>query len=157
MFMKEKKLVVTESPKELQNVIEEGSEFEGTIKTTTLRIDGYFKGNIQKAEKVLIGKAGKVIGDIYAEELLIAGMMEGNTYVSSRMELHSTGVLRGNISTDILVMEEGASFEGNCHMQREEKAQGSAQAAGKLDPQGIMERLMEQENLQKNAADAVNQ
>lgn len=105
-----------------QNIIGEGSEFEGTIKTTTLRIEGYFKGNIQSANQVVIGEKGRVIGDIYAEELLIAGNMQGNTFISSRLELNRTGVLTGDINTKVLVMEEGASFQGNCRMEKMEKS-----------------------------------
>ena len=118
MFMKEKKSIAGASTM-THTIIGEGSEFEGTIKTTTLRIEGEFKGTIQSANQVVIGEKGKVVGDVYAEELLIAGNMQGNTFISSRLELNRTGVLIGDINTRVLVMEEGASFQGNCHMEKQ--------------------------------------
>lgn len=120
MLMKEKKNRANTSSM-TQTIIGEGSEFEGTMKTTTIRIEGEFKGTILSANQVVIGVNGKVTGDVHAEELLIAGNMQGDTYITSRLELNSTGVLVGDINTKVLVMEEGASFQGNCRMEKAEK------------------------------------
>jgi cytoskeletal protein CcmA (bactofilin family) len=70
---------------------------------------------------VVIGQRGRVEGDIYAEELLIAGEMHGDTYITERLEIGSTGMLDGDVNTRVFVMEEGAVFRGNCKMETMEQ------------------------------------
>lgn len=124
MFMKEKKgsaILGTSNSGMIQTVIGEGTEMVGTIKSTTLRVDGIFKGNIDEADYIIIGETGRVEGDIRAKSLLIAGNLKGNAYISERLELASTGIMNGDIDTNILTMTEGASFSGNCKMKRREE------------------------------------
>lgn len=142
MLMKEKKNTATTTARMIQNIIGEGSEFEGTIKATTLRIEGVLKGTILSANQVVIGENGKVIGDVHADELLIAGNMTGDTYIASRLELSSTGVLKGDINTKVLVMEEGASFQGNCKMEKMEKLEkfDKSDKNEKMEPKVLVEK-----------------
>ena len=37
--------------------------------------------------------------------------------IDERLEITSTGVIIGDIVTNALIVEEGASFKGNCQMQ----------------------------------------
>ena len=56
-------------------------------------------------------------GDISAVEILVAGTVYGNLTARERIELTSTGRVLGDLITKTLVIDEGASFKGNCTME----------------------------------------
>jgi cytoskeletal protein CcmA (bactofilin family) len=99
----------------VNSLIGEGSEFRGEFKINgLLRIDGYFKGLIETAGKVLVGETGLVETDIISGVVVVGGTVTGNIYASKTIRLLSTCRLKGDIVTPKLFLEEGAVFEGNC-------------------------------------------
>jgi cytoskeletal protein CcmA (bactofilin family) len=46
----------------------------------------------------------------------ISGTVNGTISIESLLTLKSTAVVEGDISTNKLVIEVGAKFNGNCHM-----------------------------------------
>ncbi len=46
------------------------------------------------------------------------GKLSGNVSAASKVAVHTTGKLYGNIDTPALVIEEGGLFEGSCKMDR---------------------------------------
>jgi cytoskeletal protein CcmA (bactofilin family) len=100
--------------------------FQGTLNAKgSLRIDGRMEGAITDAHAVVIGEAGKVIGDISAESVVIGGEVKGNISAVQSAELLSTSRVSGDIRTAKILIEEGAYFEGHCNMVKadEEEAQ----------------------------------
>lgn len=92
--------------------------FEGLLTTDeTVRIDGLLKGEIRSEGSVIIGETGRVDGNIHAQDILVAGFVDGNIICDERMEVTSTGMVVGDIVTKVLVIEEGGSFKGNCAME----------------------------------------
>jgi cytoskeletal protein CcmA (bactofilin family) len=103
----------------VNSIIGEGSEFKGEFKINgLLRIDGSFQGTIETDGKVLVGQSGTAITDIRARLIVIGGTVRGNIYATERVILLSTGVVKGNIITPGLVMEEGVTLEGNCVIKK---------------------------------------
>lgn len=99
-------------------ILDQGSEFEGKLTFEgTVRIDGNFKGEIVSDATLIIGETGKVQADIRVRAVVISGEMIGNVEATEKVELCAPGVLRGNIKTPNLVIEEGVVFEGTCNMQ----------------------------------------
>ena len=59
-------------------------------------------------------------GDIDAVEILVAGTVYGNLRAQERIQLTETGRVLGDIFTKTLVIDEGASFKGQCTMDVKE-------------------------------------
>jgi cytoskeletal protein CcmA (bactofilin family) len=106
------------SNKGLYTMIGEGTTFEGTIIVPhSIRIDGIMKGKIETAETLTIGNTGVVDANIIAKSAIIAGKVVGNLSVEDRVELESQASLIGDLKTRDLVINEGATFHGNCSME----------------------------------------
>ena len=122
MFEKDRKrsTEITVSSNMVETIIGQGVLFEGTVTaSTTLRIDGTLKGEIQSSGAVIIGEGGQVVGNITAQQLLIAGSVTGKVEVGDKTEFTETGYLQGDLVTDVLVITDGAVFDGSCKMRKE--------------------------------------
>jgi cytoskeletal protein CcmA (bactofilin family) len=77
-----------------------------------VQIDGRVDGDI-RAGGLIIGEKAVIVGDVYAEEIVVRGRVEGG--ISARkVSLASTCHVEGNILHEALSVEIGAYFEGNC-------------------------------------------
>ena len=109
--------------------------FQGTLNAKgSLRIDGRMEGAITDAHAVVIGDAGKVIGDISAETVVIGGEVKGNISAVQSAELLSTCKVTGDVRTAKILIEEGAYFEGHCNMVKAEDEEEPQEPASK--PEG---------------------
>lgn len=115
-----------DSPDRL-NVLVEGSLVKGDMITdSNLRIDGEVLGNVQVSSKVVIGKTGKITGDLICGSADIEGTIKGALNIESLLVLRATAVIQGEISTSKLQVEEGANFSGNCIMSGFDKNKTAA-------------------------------
>ena len=89
------------------------------------RVDGLVQGKILSKSSVIVGEHGVVKGDIIAIEILVAGTVYGNLKAEQRIELTETGRVLGDLVTKTLVIDEGASFKGNCTMEVMEEKKAS--------------------------------
>ena len=106
------------SNKGLYTMIGEGTTFEGTIVVPhSIRIDGTMKGKIETTETLTVGNSGIIEADIIAKSAIIAGKVIGNLSVEDRVELESQASLVGDLKTCDLIINEGATFHGNCSME----------------------------------------
>jgi cytoskeletal protein CcmA (bactofilin family) len=104
-------------------ILDRGSEFEGKLTFEgTVRIDGKFKGEIISEANLVVGESGKVEADIKVASISISGEVNGNITAKGRVELHAPAVVKGNIHTPSLVIEEGVTFEGSCMMEKSGQA-----------------------------------
>ncbi len=111
----------------VETIIGEKTIFEGVATLeTNLRVDGTIKGNIISKSTVIIGKEGKVVGEIKADTIYIAGNIEGNIQACSKIEFFGTGSLTGDLTTDSLVVADGATFNGKCSTKVKEIAKPAA-------------------------------
>ncbi|HCJ65739.1 MAG TPA: hypothetical protein DHV62_00020 [Elusimicrobia bacterium] len=109
-----------ESP--IESFIGQETIFQGTINTKgSLRIDGQWEGGNINAQGVIIGETGVVKGNLAAQSVIVGGKVAGNIYASEILEIHSKAEVKGDIKTAHLSIADGAIFEGNCSMLREEK------------------------------------
>lgn len=83
-----------------------------------LIIEGNIEGEIQlKENQVTIGENGKMSGEIYAKSIIIQGQVVGNMFAGEKLEIKSTGSLKGDISSPRLVIDDGAYFKGIVNME----------------------------------------
>ena len=106
----------------INSIIGTDTVFEGTISTKeTTRIDGIVKGEIKSEGTLVIGNSGKVVGNVHAANIVIAGSVEGDLYATGKIEVSSTSKIRGDINTKSLIIDEDALFEGKCTMNTDEQ------------------------------------
>lgn len=98
-------------------LIGEEAHFHGTLSAKgSLRVEGSFEGDISDAVDVEVGPRGRVLGNIAAETLSVAGEVVGDVVAARSVELLSSARLTGDVRTPKLRVDEGASFDGACAM-----------------------------------------
>ncbi len=104
---------------ELNTIVGKDSFFEGNLKVKqTIRVDGTINGDVETSESLIIGKDGKVTGNVSAQKLIVGGSLSGNVKVEGRTVLENQAVFDGELTTRLLVIDEGASFDGKCSMSK---------------------------------------
>lgn len=95
-------------------------KFKGELQANEdLIIEGEIEGSIAHQDKNLtIGRQGRVNADIHASVVEILGDVCGDVRGDELVKLHRTAVVRGNIYSPRLVMEDGANFSGSVDMER---------------------------------------
>ena len=101
----------------LNTILGKDSYCEGNLKVNqTVRVDGELKGDIHTQASVIIGKEGRVTGNVTAKKLVLGGYLNGNVTIDGHTVLESSAVFNGDLSTKLLVIDEGAQFDGECSM-----------------------------------------
>jgi cytoskeletal protein CcmA (bactofilin family) len=96
----------------IETVIGTSAILNGDLQSEkVIRIDGKLNGNI-RAAGVMIGEEGQVIGDIDTIVFMVAGCVKGNIKASDSIEILPKARVEGDITTDLLTIVEGATFEG---------------------------------------------
>jgi len=110
----------------IETTIGSTASLRGTLKAEgSIRIDGVFEGEIETAANVIIGRTGKVLADIKARNVLVAGRVKGNIEALERLEILTSGGVIGDIQAGTLYLEEGSIFQGQSKMpQVEEEDEG---------------------------------
>lgn len=111
------------------NIIAQGTQLEGSILTNgDCRIDGVVKGNVTSKAKIIIGRSGKVDGNVTCANIDIEGTVNAETLnVTELIFLKETANVVGNISANKIAIEPGAEFSGNCKMHNQRAAAPAAQ------------------------------
>ncbi|MFI5363218.1 MAG: polymer-forming cytoskeletal protein [Elusimicrobiota bacterium] len=103
--------------REGMTLISEDAFFHGTLAAKgSLRVEGVFEGDISDAVGVDVGARGRILGNVAAETVIVAGEVVGNIVAATAVELLSTARLSGDVRTPKLRVEEGAFFDGSCSM-----------------------------------------
>jgi len=90
--------------------------FEGPV-----RIDGQVDGEISASDAVVIGEGAVITAQVKAASVVIAGKVSGDIIAGKRVEIRPTAKVFGNLTTPVLVVHDGALFEGHCAMNAEAK------------------------------------
>jgi cytoskeletal protein CcmA (bactofilin family) len=94
-----------------------------------VQLDGDIKGSIQCATLV-VGRNSEILGDAIADEVVVRGHVHGSVY-SNRVFLQSTAVVEGDIHHRIIIVEEGARFEGTCRRVQDPASIAAAERGSK--------------------------
>jgi cytoskeletal protein CcmA (bactofilin family) len=106
---------------EVRAFLGKGAEFTGKLMFNgSVRIDGDFKGDIFGNGTLVIGEGAELEADIRVDNLLISGEIRGTINVKKSLKIYSTGKLMGDVNTATFSIEDGAFFEGTCHMTQNE-------------------------------------
>lgn len=100
------------------NRIVEGTIIKGDIiSQADFRLDGELIGNFHSKGKIVIGPAGKVIGDIICRNADIEGKFDGKIEVMEILNVKSKAKIYGEVIVGKLSVEPGAEFSASCVMK----------------------------------------
>ncbi len=102
-------------PISLSNNIAPGTHIEGKFITSEdLRLDGQIKGEVLCYKKLVMGENGQLDGDVVCEDSSIRGKIVGTLKVKGLLHLLASARLEGKIMAKKMVVDEGASYSGEC-------------------------------------------
>ncbi|HET6819964.1 MAG TPA: polymer-forming cytoskeletal protein [Candidatus Limnocylindria bacterium] len=136
---------VTPSPTEYrrndagnESVIDPHARFNGKyVSDRDLRIEGEAQGEIECQGTLIISPQARVRSAITAHNVIINGDYEGDVDCGGRFEIGSTGRVKGAVKTQVLVVKEGAHWEGSVVMTHEARPPASSSSgSGSQSSQG---------------------
>jgi cytoskeletal protein CcmA (bactofilin family) len=91
-----------------------------------LYVDGEVQGTIQLSNgRVTVGPHGKISADVDAREIIVRGKVTGALRGRERVEIGSTGEVRGDIATLRIAIGEGAQIHSRVEIARAENSQSN--------------------------------
>ena len=94
-----------------------GTIVEGKIKTDgSIRIDGKLVGDLVAKSNAAVGLSGVVEGNLTAQNVSLAGKVQGTVTALEKLVLEEKSVMKGDLRAARLVIDEGAMFDGHCAM-----------------------------------------
>ena len=121
-------------------ILDVDARMQGTIifkDPVNLRINGSFEGKLETCGHLTIGENANIKADIQGDKIIIAGKVAGNLSASESISLVSPAVVRGNVQTPVLSIQEGAVFYGH-HMLN---LQGSEKGGSHLSLRDVAQYL----------------
>jgi cytoskeletal protein CcmA (bactofilin family) len=117
------------------SIIAVGMVVTGQLDTNgVVKVEGTISGSVRAEKQVLVAKGGVVEGDIYTKEAIIGGEVRGAIYADDRVEIQVDSSIKGDITTQKLMVQEGGEVNGNVRMQNPD-ALSKAPKAVKRDQQ----------------------
>ena len=109
-------------------VVKAGAEFHGLIYLPRpARIEGAVRGVVIAERQLWIGQAACVEARVEADEIVVAGSLEGEVRARGRIEILAGARVRGTLDSPRLRVAEGALLEGPCRTGRPAGRAGAAQ------------------------------
>ena len=94
------------------SIITPGTSIKGEIRCEgNILLNGEFEGNIITQGEVVVGKSGRVSGEIQASKLLISGEFRGN-FIGEVIDIMPYGKVYGDVKVNNIIIEPNAVFEG---------------------------------------------
>ncbi|MAQ94020.1 hypothetical protein B1759_04000 [Rubrivirga sp. SAORIC476] len=120
------------NPAEQHNIIGASTTVEGTLRSSgNVNISGTVDGNVEVEGRTMVMPGGVVEGEVVSTSAEIAGTVRGKVVVTERLVLKASAVIDGDIRTGKLVVEDGATFNGQCQMgPAAERASGKSGKGG---------------------------
>ncbi len=98
-------------------ILTSGCHFEGKLFCRgSSRIAGRIEGRIVSEGLLIIEDEAQIIADIVADEAVVQGRVQGKLEAKTRIELSANSFFDGDITTPVLVVHEGARFNGRSTM-----------------------------------------
>ncbi|MBU1075847.1 MAG: polymer-forming cytoskeletal protein [Spirochaetes bacterium] len=121
-----------EEEKNIKTILSEDIEYSGNLKfSTSLKIKGKFKGEIDATGHLFIGSKADVKANIKAKTITIYGRITGNIEAFDKVELLSHAQLSGDVKTPDIIIQSGCVFNGNCIMTKRENHKPSGHSETK--------------------------
>ena len=83
-------------------------------------IDGEVEGEIISQAHVIVGQQATVKGKISAQSILVQGKIMADVVAEKKLEIQPPGSVVGDVTTQSLVIGDGAILEGHITMRKNE-------------------------------------
>jgi len=94
------------------SIITPGTSIKGEIRCEgNILLNGDFEGTIVSQSEVVVGKSGRVTGEIQAQKLLVSGEFRGS-YIGEVIDIMPYGKVYGDVCVNNIIIEPNAVFEG---------------------------------------------
>jgi len=101
----------------IETIIGEHAEIKGEIHSKgVVRVDGLLQGTVQHQGHLIIGPAGRLIANVKALSMAVAGEIQGDVEVEGVLELLEGAKMLGDVRCGNLVVHAGATFQGRSSM-----------------------------------------
>ena len=100
-------------------ILGSNTNFVGNFKggSDTIRVEGSFDGDIETEGDIIIVDGATVNGNIKSKNIVVSGHVNGNVDATGCLEITRTGVVLASVSVLKLVIDEGATFNGQSTMK----------------------------------------
>lgn len=100
----------------VNTVVGKGSVLDGDFDVTDgIRVDGVLRGSLTSSGPLVVGIAGEVDAQpIRVKDAIVAGRVRGSIEASHLVKLEASAEMIGDITAQVLVIEEGAVLHGVC-------------------------------------------
>jgi len=96
------------------SVIDDQLSIAGDMNTEgTVRVDGRVEGTLHRADTLIVGVNGAVIGDVEAREVIVGGTLVGTVTVAGRVEVQASATVQGDIRAEAVLFHEGGTVNGH--------------------------------------------
>lgn len=113
----------------METVIGLHTTIDGTLNCeASMRIKGTAQGEITCTKAVIIEETARVNAKVTAASVVVAGKLDGSIVSSGRLEILSTGRVTGELTAGVLIIQEGAFFEGHLKMKERPAEEQPAEA-----------------------------
>jgi cytoskeletal protein CcmA (bactofilin family) len=102
---------------QIDSLIGAGTQVEGNLRFSGLRIDGEVKGNIEAADgasssTLVLSEQGRVEVAVTVSHLILNGTIVGAVTVTDSLEMQSKARIVGDVDYALIEMHQGAVIEG---------------------------------------------
>jgi cytoskeletal protein CcmA (bactofilin family) len=103
--------------------MDEGSEIEGKYTCSgTVMLDAKVSGEVLSKDTLVIGSRAVVHATVRGAIIVVHGEVVGTVSGSERVELKTGSRVSGTIEAPVVIMEQGAMHDGECHMAKPKAA-----------------------------------
>mgnify|MGYP001214298248 FL=1 len=111
------------SDSKINSIIGPEVEVDGDVRVVgSILIYGKINGGVKATGSVRTARSSYIKGNIESKDANISGKIDGDLKVENKTILEKNCDLKGNLTTGIVVIEEGANFDGICNMINEREA-----------------------------------
>lgn len=122
-------------------ILTNGCHFKGKLYCRgSTRIGGKVEGEIISEGLLIIEEEAKILADINADEVILQGRLEGRLEAKGRVELCSSCSFKGDVITPVLVIKEGAHFNGSANMKAQDEKKSVKEPKADISESSIKEK-----------------
>lgn len=100
----------------INTLIGEGCSIEGVVKFSGgLHVIGSINGNVDSDDEsslLIVNENAYIAGDVRVSHLIVNGQIDGNVYVSGKVELFDKAHINGDVHYNLLELPVGAEVNG---------------------------------------------
>lgn len=106
----------------VNTVVGKGSVLQGHFDVADgIRVDGELSGRLTTSGALVVGVSGKVDAEpIRVKDAIVAGEVKGSIEATHLVKLEASANVVGDITAQVLIIEEGAILQGVCDTRPEQ-------------------------------------